>query len=114
MLNILPAGFNIETNEYKAVLYLQDEYELTEEENGLVISDISESLNEGSYEISNTNIQFNNNNYWASERFALETPLGKNVKIYVVTNGQDDLLLFSGTCDQIVVEDSKISLSIIS
>ena len=114
MLNILPDGFDLQSNEYKAVLYLQDILELTEEEYGLIISDISESLNEGTYEISNTNIEFNNKNYWASERFYWETPLGKNVKIYMITNNQDELLLFSGTCDSIIVEAEKISLSIIS
>ena len=111
---------NINTNtsffrdyKYKVIIYFQDEVILTEDEYGLRVGDFTESINDGKYQIGNSTIEFNNKNYWASRKFALDAPIGKSAEVYVII-GSDEYILFNGIIDVVNVESEKVKLQLVA
>jgi len=98
---------------YKAFLYLQDTIELSENEHNLIVSDISQSINDANYELSNVNISFSNKNYWASIRFDSEAPLNKLVDIYLDID-TEEYKIFSGIVNSFSIEDNSIKFELLA
>jgi len=88
---------------YECELNLQNVITITPNEHSLVVSDIHQSLNEGSYEMGNVSLTFDNKNNWASHEFAKEAPIKKRVSVYVYVNNVRKLL-FNG-----IVTDAKVT-----
>ena len=98
---------------YKGILQMQDEITLDQRE-GLNIGESSQSLNEaGSYDINSMRVTFYNKDFWASERFALESPLKRKMSIYMVF-AEGEFLIFTGTVDEVQVEPQVVYLNLIA
>ena len=99
--------------EFRAVVESQSQLTLNRDEHGLNVTDLVQSLNEGSYELSNVDISFANKDYWASRRFYYDPPFGRKTIIYLIS-GAITVEVFSGIVSYIQVKPETVTLKLVA